>query len=96
MTREEAFNRSPFSHFINSLPGRMFRVMAGVCFLVVGIVFRRHTLGVVSMLWSTLPLSAGFFDVCYISAALGGPLSGSVIRDRYGVRGRARNGQPAG
>ena len=32
---------------------------------------------------SIFPLSAGAFDVCYISAALGGPLSGSTIRARY-------------
>ena len=52
-------------------------------FLVVGYFLRAHPLGVVSMLWSILPLTAGGFDVCYISAALGGPLSGRTIRERY-------------
>ena len=83
MTWQETFNRSRFSHFINSLRGRIFRVVAGTAFLIVGFVFRQHPLGVLSMLWSVLPLTAGFFDVCYISAALGGPFSGAIIRARY-------------
>jgi hypothetical protein len=89
MTWEETFNRSRFSHFLNSPPGRIFRVVAGAAFLVVGLAFRHHSLGVLSMLWSVLPLTAGFFDVCYISAALGGPFSGSIIRDRYRPNWRA-------
>ncbi len=83
MAWHETFNRSRFSHFINSRRGRIFRVVAGTAFLIVGFVFRLHPLGVVSMLWSVLPLTAGLFDVCYISAALGGPFSGATIRDRY-------------
>ena len=35
------------------------------------------------MAWGILPLSAGAFDVCYVSAALGGPLSGARIRETY-------------
>jgi hypothetical protein len=83
MTWQERFNRSRFSHFLNSRPGRVFRVMAGAAFLIVGFMFRHHPVGVLSMLWSVLPLTAGLFDVCYISVALGGPFSGAVIRDRY-------------
>jgi hypothetical protein len=83
MTRHEAFNRSAFSHFINSAGGRVFRLAAGAAFLVVGYVLRAHPLGVLSMAWSIFPLTAGGFDVCYISAALGGPLSGKTIRERH-------------
>ena len=83
MTWHETFNRSGFSHFINSRVGRIFRVVAGSVFLIVGFVFRRHPLGVLSMLWSVLPLTAGFLDVCWISVALGGPFSGATIRARY-------------
>ena len=46
-----------------------------------GYLFRDHPLGVISMLWSILPLSAGAFDVCYVSGLLGGPLSGAKIRE---------------
>jgi len=80
---EEAFNRSGFSRFLNSPAGRIFRFAAGVGFLVVGYVYRGHALGVASMAWSVLPLSAGAFDICYISALLGGPLSGKKIRSKY-------------
>ena len=83
MTWQETFNRSRFSHFINSPRGRIFRVVAGTAFLIVGFVSRQHPLGVLSMFWSVLPLTAGYFDVCYISAALGGPFSGAIIRARY-------------
>jgi len=80
---EEAFNRSGFSRFLNSPAGRIFRLVAGLAFLVVGYVYRAHALGVVSMVWGILPLSAGALDICYVSALLGGPLSGAKIRSKY-------------
>jgi hypothetical protein len=80
---EEVFNRSGLSRFLNSLAGRIFRFVAGAGFLVVGYVYRDNALGVLSMAWSVLPLSAGAFDICYISVLLGGPLSGAKIRDKY-------------
>ena len=81
MSSAEAFNRSWLSRFINSPSGRVFRLVAGTGFLVVGYLFRDHPLGVVSMVWSILPLSAGALDLCYVSAVLGGPLSGAKIRE---------------
>jgi len=83
MCIHESFNRSGFSKFLNSLAGRIFRLVAGTGFLVVGYLYRDHLLGVLSIAWSVLPLSAGAFDICYISAALGGPLYGSKIRRNY-------------
>ena len=83
MSMHESFNRSGFSIFLNSLAGRIFRLVAGTGFLVVGYLYRDHLLGVLSIAWSVLPLSAGAFDICYISAALGGPLSGAKIRRKY-------------
>jgi hypothetical protein len=80
MTLEKRFNASGFSRFINSRAGVVFRLAAGAAFLVVGFLYRDHTLGIVSMIWSIFPLSAGAFDWCYISALLGGPIRGSVIR----------------
>ena len=82
MTKYESFNQSGFSRFLNSLAGRILRLVAGVGFLVVGYVYRDHALGVISMMWGVLPLSAGAFDICYVSAALGGPLSGKKIRSK--------------
>ena len=83
MRLHEAFNRSAFAHFINSPAGRVFRLAAGSVFLVTGVIFRAHFLGVLSMVWSVFPLTAGAFDLCYISALLGGPLSGKVIRESH-------------
>jgi hypothetical protein len=80
MSLHEAFNRSALSRFLNSTPGRVFRLVAGVGFLAVGLVYRNHALGLAAIIWSALPLTAGGFDVCYISAALGGPFSGEKIR----------------
>ncbi|HSD88790.1 MAG TPA: hypothetical protein VLB44_14785 [Kofleriaceae bacterium] len=76
----DAFNASRFSRFINSRAGRVFRVVAGAGFATVGVMFRTHALGIAALAWSVLPLSAGAFDLCFISAALGGPLSGATIR----------------
>jgi hypothetical protein len=80
MTSYESFNQSGFSKFLNSPAGRIVRLLAGVGFLIVGYIYRDHMLGVLSMVWGVLPLSAGAFDICYVSAALGGPLSGKKIR----------------
>jgi hypothetical protein len=81
MSIAEAFNRSGFARFINSSTGRVFRLIVGMGFLVVGYLFRDQTLGVIAMVFSILPLSAGVFDLCYVSAVLGGPLSGTKIRE---------------
>jgi hypothetical protein len=93
MSGAETFNRSGFSRFINGPAGRVFRLVAGAGFLVVGYSYRDHTLGVISMVYSILPLSAGAFDVCFISWVLGGPLSGAKIREaqRQQIRSAARN-----
>ncbi|MBI4297125.1 MAG: hypothetical protein HY676_01180 [Chloroflexi bacterium] len=83
MRWRESFNQSGFSKFLNSPAGRIFRLVAGIGFFAVGYVYRDHVLGVLSMVWSAFPLSAGVFDNCYISAVLGGPLSGAKIRSKY-------------
>lgn len=81
----EGFNRSGFARFINSPSGRIFRIVAGVGFLALGVaaVSSGQLIGVLSLAWGVLPLSAGLLDICYISAALGGPISGKQIRSVY-------------
>jgi hypothetical protein len=83
MSLHEAFNQSGFSKFLNNPAGRIFRLAAGTGFLVIGYAHRDHALGVLSMAWGTLPFSAGALDICYISAMLGGPLSGAKLRSTY-------------
>lgn len=76
----DKFNRTGLSRFLNSQGGRVFRFTAGIIFLVVGFLYRDYTLGLLSIVWGIFPLSAGGLDVCYLSAILGGPLSGKKIR----------------
>ena len=80
---EEAFNRSGFSRFINSMAGRVFRVIVGIGFFIAGFIYRDQTIGIVLMIFSIAPLSAGIFDLCYVSALMGGPISGAKIRNKY-------------
>jgi hypothetical protein len=83
MSMHEFFNQSGLSKFINSAVGRIVRIIAGIGFLAVGYVYRHHTLGMISMVWSIFPIGTGVFDLCIISALLGGPLSGAKIRSKY-------------
>lgn len=83
MSVAESFNASSFSRWINHNPGRVFRLCADGLFLVlgvIGLVAGHRTWGVAALVWSVFPLSAGLFDICYISGVLGGPLQGTAIR----------------
>lgn len=79
-TLAERFNGTGFSRLLNTRAGRVFRLGAGTGFLVLGIALAPAPVGIASLAWSVLPLTAGGFDVCWISAALGGPLRGARIR----------------
>jgi hypothetical protein len=83
MSYHEAFNQAGLSKFLNSPAGRVFRLVVGAGFFGVGYLYRGHALGVLSMVWGALAMSAGALDICYISAVLGGPLSGAKIRNTY-------------
>ena len=54
---EGAFNRSRFSRFLNSPAGRIFRLVAGLGFLVVGYVYRGQALEILSILVYGIELS---------------------------------------
>ena len=84
MSLAQNFNRSSFGRFINAPEGRVFRLAAGTAFLVGGLLNRHTPGGVLAMAWSVFPLTAGAFDLCYVSALLGGPLSGKEIRAALG------------
>lgn len=86
MSRADRFNATGFSRWINGPSGRAFRLVAGAGWLTLGLVFRDHWWGVAAMVWSFFPLTAAIFDVCWVSAALGGPLKSRTIRERQGVR----------
>lgn len=81
----DGFNQSRFARFLHSSGRRLFRILAGAAFLSIGVVglAGSHLIGALSLAWGVLPLSAGALDICYISAALGGPHSGKQIRGAY-------------
>lgn len=80
MLAAKRFNKTGFSRFLNSRAGRVFRLLAGASFLGVGLAMLPSVTAMILIGWSALPLSAGLLDVCWISAALGGPLTGRSIR----------------
>ncbi len=80
MSAADRFNKTAFSRWLNRKPGRIFRLGAGVFFVTIGVIFHTNPWGIAALVWSVFPLSAGAFDVCYISAVLGGPFKGGKIR----------------
>ena len=80
MPRADRFNATEFSHWINGPSGRASRLVVGVAWLAFALVFRGQGWGFAAGAWSLFPLTAGIFDICWISAALGGPLQGKTIR----------------
>ena len=80
MPSAAGFNATGFSRWINGAAGRAFRLAAGATCLVLGLVLGDQGWGIAVIAWSVFPLSAGLLDICWVSAALGGPLSGRRIR----------------
>jgi hypothetical protein len=78
------FNDSGSSRWINRPAGRVFRLAAGVGFATAGFLLRDTLTGTALMAWALAPLTAGAFDLCYISGVLGGPFKGSRIRELQG------------
>ena len=86
MSRADRFNATGFSRWVNGPSGRVFRLAAGAAWHTFGLLFSDHWWGVAAMAWSFFPLSAAIFDICWVSAALGGPLRSRIIRDGQVVR----------
>ncbi len=72
----ESFGRSGFARFINSPSGRVLRVVAGAGLIGWGYMQLGSTTGIVLITVGFVPLIAGLFNLCVISALLGGPISG--------------------
>lgn len=79
MSLAESFGQSGFAQFVNSPAGRVVRLVVGLCLIGWGYVERSSGTGVVLMVVGLVPLAAGVFDLCLISALLGGPISGARI-----------------
>jgi len=77
MSLAESFGQSGFARFISSTPGRLLRVVAGIAIIGWGYTERGSNTGIILMVAGLVPLLAGIFNLCLISALLGGPLSGA-------------------
>jgi hypothetical protein len=73
------FARSSFGQFMASIWGRIARVVVGLALVVLGF-WLGGVWGAVLAVVGAVPLLAGLFDVCVVSALLGGPFSGERIR----------------
>lgn len=80
MSIAESFGRSGFARFVNSPVGRIARLVVGIGFIVWGYTQLDTAMGFVVIVIGIVPLAAGAFDLCLISALLGGPISGARIR----------------
>ena len=60
MGRQEAFNRSGLSKFLNSVAGRIFRLASGTAFVAAGYLYRDHPIGLLSVAWGALAGYGGY------------------------------------
>jgi len=79
MSLAESFGRSGFARFINSSAGRVLRVVVGLGLIWYGFMQGGTSTGTILMAVGLVPLAAGLFNLCLISALLGGPISGARI-----------------
>jgi hypothetical protein len=82
MSIAESFGRSGFARFINSPAGRIARVVVGMALIDWGYIQLNTRMGIILIIIGFIPLVAGAFDLCLISALLGGPISGAKIRGK--------------
>ncbi len=73
------FASSGFAQFMASPAGRVLRVVAGAGMIAGGISMDSNA-GTALAVVGAVPLSAGLFDICWLSPILGGPLKGRDIR----------------
>ena len=79
MSIAESFGRSRFARFVNSPAGRLARLVAGAGLIGWGYSQRGTATGLVLMAAGLVPLAAGTFNLCLVSALLGGPIRGARI-----------------
>ena len=79
MSLAESFAQSGFGQFMNSAAGRIARIIAGIGLVCWGYLGSDGSTGIILMVIGLVPLAAGVFDLCLISAMLGGPIQGARI-----------------
>jgi xanthine/uracil/vitamin C permease (AzgA family) len=81
MSIAESFGKSGFAKFINSPAGRIARLVVGMALFVWGYTLLVSVIGIFLIIIGLIPLVAGSFDLCLVSALLGGPVSGEKVRE---------------
>ena len=81
MSIAESFGKSGFAKFINSPAGRIARLVVGIALVVWGYTLLVSVTGIFLIIIGLIPLVAGSFDLCLVSALLGGPVSGEKVRE---------------
>jgi hypothetical protein len=71
---------NPFVSFMASPAGRITRIVAGIAFIVWGLMGLTGAAGIIVAVIGALPLVAGVFDFCIFAPLFGAPLSGPSIR----------------
>ena len=79
MSIAESFGRSGFAKFVNTPAGRLVRVVVGIVLIALGYMNRGSAGGIILIVVGLAPLTAGTFNLCLISALLGGPIKGSQV-----------------
>ena len=75
------FAATPLAQFLAGTAGRAVRFVAGVVLVVVGLAWIGGTAGVIVAIIGLVPIAAGLFDFCLLSALLRGPFWGRDIRN---------------
>lgn len=89
MSIAESFGRSGFAKFVNTPAGRLVRVVVGIVLIALGYMSRGSAGGIILIVVGLVPLTAGTFNLCLISALLGGPIRGSQVG--IGIRSNDSN-----
>jgi hypothetical protein len=79
MSLAESFVQSGFAQFVNSPTGRIVRILAGLALIGWGYAQPAGSASIILFVVGLVPLAAGVFNLCLISALLGGPISGARI-----------------
>lgn len=74
MSAAASFCSSPLAKFVNSSTGRALRLIVGLAIIGYGYTQRGTSTGTILMIVGLVPLAAGVFNLCLVSAILGGGL----------------------
>ncbi len=79
MSLAEPFGRSAFARLMNSPAGRVARIVVGLALIGWGATRLPGSGGIGLIVVGLIPLAAGLFDLCLVSAFLGGPIRGARV-----------------